>query len=452
MNYKEFTLIDLLFSTVWILIFTVIVVYIRQKNRNNPLYKHFIKAYVYKILMGFLFAFIYVYVYGGGDTLAYWQGGDVLNNLLLHSPEDYLSEMWNSYTDKTYVPSCYNRQTGFPPYWIYFEPNSWFISKISSFFSFFTFGSYLALNIIYSFISFIVSYRFYLFVNRITTIKSNLLLIAILFIPSVSFWCGGVSKDTVVYCLCLISIMSVWKLIYSKISLKTIIITLFSIYCLIQSRPFILIAILLPLIIILIFRLNRNSAFIIKIITRTLGITISFLIVGLFLRYSDMLGEFSTTNLIQTAETTYSDFQKNEIYSGKRYDLGIEDFSNNSLIKAIPSAVFTSIYRPFLWEAESVLMLLNGLESIFLIFMTIQLLRSTRNKKGKTIIQTDVSRDFIVFCLFFVIILGFFVGLTSGLFGVLSRLKAPILPFFMIFLFHRINRIDETETGFKEIQ
>ncbi|MFN6074435.1 MAG: hypothetical protein ACK46Y_02635 [Fluviicola sp.] len=80
MLYKEFTFIDFLFATIWLLMFTVLALYIRQKNVNNPLYRFFLAAYAYKIAMGFLYAVIYVYVYNGGDTLAYWKGGDVLNN------------------------------------------------------------------------------------------------------------------------------------------------------------------------------------------------------------------------------------------------------------------------------------------------------------------------------------------------------------------------------------
>lgn len=440
MLYKEFTFIDYLFATIWLLIFTIIALYIRQKNANNPLYKFFLAAYTYKMAMGFLYAVIYVYVYAGGDTLAYWKGGDVLNKLFYDSPTSYFLEIWRDPPDVRVIPSCYNVNTGYPPTWIYFEKNSWFVCKVSNFFSFFSFGSYVTINLIFSFISFYISFKFYLFVDKITKIKSNLILIAIVFVPSVSFWCGGISKDTIVFCFSLLTIMSMWKLIYEKISTRTLIIALVSIYCLIQSRPFILIAIFFPLLILLVFRLNKNSPFITRIITRVIGISATLIIVFLFFRYSELLGEFSTSKLVSTAEITYNDFQVNNIYTGKRYDLGITDFSTESLVRAGPLAILTSIYRPFIWEAETVLMLLNGLESVFLIFMTFQLLRKKKSKYNLNLEKSDTNRDFIIFCISFVLILAFFVGLTSGLFGVLSRQKAPILPFFMLFLFNRIHK------------
>jgi hypothetical protein len=439
MKYTEFTFIDYLFSTVWLLIFTVIVYYIKEKNRTNPLYKYFIHAYVYKLIMGLLFAVVYLYVYGGGDTIAYWEGSDILNKLFYESPSSYFSEIWRNTSENKIMPSCYNIKTGYPPVWIYFEPNSWFVSKFSSFISFFSFGSYLVLNLIFSFLSFIISFRFYLFVNRVTSIKSNLILIAIMFIPSASFWCGGISKDTIVYIFCLIAIMSFWKLIYEKFNLLSLIIFLFSAFILIQSRAFVLLAIVSPLLIILVFRLNRHKSFITRVITRSVGISLTVIAIGLFINYSSIFGEFSISNIVNTAEITYNDFQVNEKYTGKRYDLEMEDFSTPSLIKVFPKAVFTAIYRPYIWEAESVLMLLNGLESILLIVFSIQLLRKTKFKKSTDLNTSTSTQDFIIFCISFVLILGFFVGLTSVLFGVLSRLKSLLLPFFTLFLFNRMR-------------
>ena len=177
MLYKEFTFIDFLFATIWLLMFTVLALYIRQKNVNNPLYRFFLVAYTYKIAMGFLYAVIYVYVYNGGDTLGYWKGGDVLNNLFYDSPVNYLTEIWRDTSKIKYIPSCYSLKTGYPPTWIYFEKNSWFVCKLSSFFSFFSFGSYVAINLIFSFLSFYISFKFYLFVDKITKIKSELILI-----------------------------------------------------------------------------------------------------------------------------------------------------------------------------------------------------------------------------------------------------------------------------------
>jgi Ca2+/Na+ antiporter len=44
------------------------------------------------------------------------------------------------------------------------------------------------------------------------------------------------------------------------------------------------------------------------------------------------------------------------------------------------------------------------------------------------------SNEFLVFAFFFALILAFFAGFTSILFGVLVRFKAPVLPFLVLLL------------------
>ena len=44
------------------------------------------------------------------------------------------------------------------------------------------------------------------------------------------------------------------------------------------------------------------------------------------------------------------------------------------------------------------------------------------------------SHEFLIFCFIFVLIIAFMTGMTSILYGVLVRLRAPLLPFFVILL------------------
>ena len=44
------------------------------------------------------------------------------------------------------------------------------------------------------------------------------------------------------------------------------------------------------------------------------------------------------------------------------------------------------------------------------------------------------SHELLLFAISFVLIMAFVTGLTSGLFGVLVRLRAPLLPFAIILL------------------
>ena len=82
-----------------------------------------------KMFFGISFGLVYIFVYGGGDTIAYYDGAVCMNNLFFKSPEHYFDQIFSA-------PDIFKRQlyydsiTGYPPGWIYREPEAFFISKI----------------------------------------------------------------------------------------------------------------------------------------------------------------------------------------------------------------------------------------------------------------------------------------------------------------------------------
>ncbi|MDR0801728.1 hypothetical protein [Fluviicola sp.] len=440
MKYPEFTLYDYIFSASYLILFSLLAIVIYMKNKEDENYSYFLPHFFWKIAMGFAMAYVYIYNYGGGDTTAYWQGANTLNNLFYESPANYLKELFTTPV-KGYTPYYYNSSTGIPPIWIYDEPNSWFVCKLSSIFSFFSFHSYLTLNLFYSVITSIVSWKFFLFLNSFLNIKTRHIAIAVLFIPTVGFWCTGIMKDSVTYSSLLVVVMGLFKILHRQYSFRSIAATLTGLLFIYLTRSFILLPIAVPFFIIIIFRLNHDKPLISRILTRISGILIALSSIVFFMSNGSLFGEFSSDNLTETANTIYLDFQNNAGYTGKRYDLGISEVNSTTMVTVIPAAILTTIYRPFIWEADNALMLINGLESSIFLLLSFTILRRRRIAfLPKNNAQT---RDFIIFCLLFVLILAYFVGLTSGLFGVLSRLKAPVLPFFLLIIFSRLNKTNE---------
>jgi uncharacterized membrane protein YfcA len=134
---------------------------------------------------------------------------------------------------------------------------------------------------------------------------------------------------------------------------------------------------------------------------------------------------------IKEAAVINEDMTHNKTYGTNRYDLGITDYSPVGMALAFPSSVIAGFYRPFIWESLSVSLLLNGIESIVLFYLTIRFLIS---KNIFQRIKRIRNQEFLVFAFFFALILGYFAGFTSILFGVLVRFKAPLLPFLFITL------------------
>lgn len=432
--FDFFTITDLVSFAGWLIIVCIGAFLVRVNNRDNDEFKYYLPHFFYKLLMGFGFALVYMFYYERhGDTVYYWDGARKLSMLLFENPSAYFQEIFVRRGGDT-IPQYY-RSVGYPPSWIYSEANSWFVCKIASFLSFFTFGSYITLNLLFSVISTWVSWKFFRFINSILKTETKYIALACLFIPSVAFWCTGLIKDTIALSAIMVLVMCFFKLLHKSHSslLKIGILFLFALYLLIAIRPFLLIATFIPFFVILTFRLNKHKPAVIRFLTRFVGIGISVAAMLFYFGNNDYFSEFSAERIWETAEVIQKDMQNNVGYTGKRYDLGISDFAETNWIKVFPAAIVVTLFRPFIWEVNSVFMLLNGIENLLIAFLTLRLAWTVR-KKGS--LKELFSNDFYIFAILFAIILGFFVGLTSGLFGTLVRLKAPVLPFFMLFVFY----------------
>lgn len=434
MKSEFFGIVDFISFFGWLVIFILVAHLVAAQNREKRTYKYFLPHFYWKILLSVAFALTYTLYYEGGDTTAYHQGAVTLNRLFFESPLDYFQEILST-PSKTSIPSYFNRVTGRPPEWIYPEANSWVVCKIASFLSFFSLGSYLTLNLFFGVISTWVSWRFFIFLDGVTRIKTNYLALACLFIPSVGFWCSGLMKDTIVMSAILLSLISFFKIVKKNYVhfYRTLFTFVLANYFLFITRPFVLISMFIPFFILIILRMNKDKPALIRLFTRTVGILFALVALVIYLRSSE-LGEFSSNQILETAEVIHSDFKVNERYTGKRYDLGLQDFSTTSLILAIPGAITATLYRPFLWEFEGPLMLIIGMESMFFIYFTIRFFLVNRRIAPLSILY---KKELLLFALLFILIFGYFVGFTSGLFGVLARLKAPALPFFLLLLFSR---------------
>lgn len=436
MQYPKFDLIELMIAIAWLLIFVIIAHFVRANNAHKPEYKYYLPNFYFKIGMATLFALIYFFYYHGGDTIAYWSGSTNLSRLFYDSPTNYVKEFLDN-SNHEIIPNYYHKASiGKPPIWIYREPNSWFICKIASIFSIITFESYLAITLFFGFISACISWRFFIFLNQFLNLKTSYLALTFLFIPTVGFWCSGLIKDTVVWWGILLLTQSIFSFFKHEFTRQNIFFFLISIYLIISIRPFVFLAIAVPTTIILVFRINKDKSFITKFITRLFGVSFSLSLIVLYFALPSLFGEFSSDKLLETAEIIQSDFAQNTLYTGAKYDIGLNDFETKSLIKATPMAIITSVYRPFIWEVRGPIMVMNGIESLILMVLSLQLFRK---KRMEVLPQNIYQKEFIFFALCFAIILGYFVGVTSGIFGVLARLKAPVIPFFLVFVFARIQ-------------
>lgn len=433
MKSQLFSLPDIATGLIWLVILLVISHFIVQKKKDAGLEsKYYLLNIYFKFLFVTAFVMVYALLYNGGDTFAYYQGSDILNNLFFVNPENFLNEITSS--SKSYSTN-FSSASGYPPGWIYREEESYFISKVISFLMFVTFKSYWAISFILAFIMANVNYQLYVYVSQQKFLRKELIALAILFIPSVSFWCAGISKDTIVYIAILMGTSSSLKLINKESSLISIstFYLFIAIFLLAEIRTFLLLSLLVPIFFALTTRITNklSSKPLLKFSLRIVFFGIGIGVISLYLTNSSSFGALSSENIINEAAVIQQDFAENKSYGADRYKLDIKDYTPMGLIQIAPQAIVAGIYRPFPWDSANLALVPNLLEGVILMFLSLMVfVKKDFLQRIKFVRQNEI----LVFCFFFALILAFMTGFSSSIYGVLVRLRAPLLPFAFLLL------------------
>lgn len=435
MDDKLFDIVDIGLGFFWLVVLWFIAYLYRNSKKELAHFRYFLPNIAFHFLFAFGFAAVYVFYYDGGDTTAYWEGAVRLNKLFWYDPEKFFTELFSTpYAGGQF--QRFNLTTGYPPGWIYREPESWFISKLTSLFTFITFNSYLAITFIYAFLSAIASWKLFELVRSFHLMSDKRAAISTLFIPTLAFWCSGISKDTVI-------VIALFLLLYELFGVFTpdrkvgiwgwLAILLYSLV-LFHVRPFMLIALFPALFLAfgtgIIRKFSDNVVLLVAF--RFLIIVFGLAATAFYFQTKGNLGALEPESYLQEAAVIQQDFAQNKLYEGKRYDLGVDDYSPLGMLKALPASIIAAFYRPFIWEASSLFLLLSALEGIILLYLSFRYVF----KDGGLFTHFNQIRKnpFLTFAILFALIFGFSVGFTAILFGVLVRFKAPILPFLAVVL------------------
>lgn len=344
----------------------------------------------------------------------------------------YFQELFNT-PDYQHYWQVYDAQTGFPPGWIYREPEAFFVSKFISLFSFLAMKSFFAITFIFAFITASASWKLFTLVNKMGLMKENYLAIAFLLIPSVNFWCTGISKDAMTYTFVCYVLYYGFRLLNEKITFKLIVYLLFAIFIIYHVRVVTLFVLGIPFILAVFTRyLKKKGVTPVNVgFVRTFLLLVGFISFGLTFSSKTEAELLASNTFLQEAATTQGDFETNKTYEGSRYSLGEIEFTLTGLIQIAPAAAIAGLFRPLIWEALEPSLILNGVESLIFLYGLIRFFGNRPFSKLRYI----RNNEFLIFSFIFVLLLAFITGLTSGLFGVLVRLRAPLLPFLMLLLF-----------------
>ena len=411
---------------------------IRSRYNNLSISRFFYLGWGFKIFFALVFALVYLFTLGGGDINAYWDSATVLNKLFIDNPLGYFQELWS--TDRTLgITLHFNSETGYPPGWIWRESEAWNAAKILSIFSVLTFNSFWATTLL---IASFVFFTSWLMVYRITTneaFNSKAVMFAFLFFPSVTFWCSGISKDSQVYTLSLLLIyqLFLWLKWDQKRSVWRALLMVLIFYLILNLRQFIALAIIGPFLLSVVVRYGSRLSQRPVILLFFRLFVYALLVIGFML----IANAEQTQSLIQEAQITQSDFSQNPIYTGAKYELSTMDGTPTGILLAMPESVFIALYRPFITENLGLNFVVNQLESLLLIFLSLWFLV---NKNVFSNLRHLFKSEFAIYAFTFVLLIAFMAGYTSILFGVLVRIRAIALPFFFLLLTFRKPKVTST--------
>jgi hypothetical protein len=422
---------DFVFVPFWLAIILVIArIYRNRMIATNPEYKYYLPGLYAKLFGGFGLIMVYTLYYPGGDTVQYFNDAVVIAKLLFYNPSNFFHIMTHPHSPSVYY--YFNSETGYPCY--YRDANAFFVCKLAFFIVMFSFKSIIAANLILASISFIGVWKLYkVFVYEFPQLKKQLA-IAVFFMPSVFFWGSGLLKDTFTFSAMGFFTYSFYMVFIRRKKIMWNIITLIlSSFVIVSIKPYILVG-LLPGILIWIIHnlLLKIKGSIARTAALPVLITIVLVFGFAFLKMLESsLNDYSINNVLEKAVVTQQDLKK-DYYKGNSFDIGDFDPTVSSMLLKVPAAINASLFRPFILEANNLVMFISSLENLFILLFTLRVLFMTRIFGFfKSILSSHLLTFAFIFSMFF----AFSVGISTSNFGSLVRYKIPVIPFYVACLF-----------------
>jgi len=310
------------------------------------------------------------------------------------------------------------------------------VTRLVAIFSFFTFGKFMAINLVFSMISFTGVWRLFRFFYEQYPHLHKQFAIAILYLPTFVFWSSGILKDPICTGALGWLTYSLYSIFYTKNNLiKNIVILLIFGYFLISLKIYILVA-YLPFFIL--FLILKNVNLIKNPVVKALLVLAFFIgsILGFVKIASSIQGalsSYASKGISESIKNYQVNYENQASFVESNFSLGVEfDGSASSLAKIAPAAIVATLFRPFIWESKKLSTLLSSLESLALMIFTLYVLKKVGIIR---FIKAIIKSPTVMYCFFYSLLFALFVGATTLNFGTLVRYKIPGIPFYIISLF-----------------
>lgn len=443
---QHITIFDFILLPVYLFVLYVIVKKKSIKYDDADLRKFLIVGFFLRMTGSVLYSLVVQYYYGYGDAFTFYVGGNFIVeqvqrnfsniSLFLASPEE-LQKLY------AFQEGSVGGVNGFIAI-----KSAVAVMKISALVSVFTFNKFLITSLLLGFFAFAGQWRLFMVFNDINKKKNQKLMAwALLYTPSIWFWGSGLIKESI----CMGALGFIISILYNiiakrKISLKNILLLVCMTYLVWVIKSYIILILAIGFSTMLFFNLVSG----IKIFAIKAFVILVFLFAGISVAFVlnfdeqlQILAEESTA-LVDTYQRNYESTQ--EEVQGNMGGLASSkiDPSVSGMLLHSPFAIITCLFRPFLWESQSIFIFLTALESALLLLITFYILYK-RKLFGffSELFNNPFSFAAFVIAMMFALIIGF----TTYNFGSMARYRIVLLPFYFFVLVRMYTAINEKKNN-----
>ncbi|MFK7900323.1 MAG: hypothetical protein AB8B61_06165 [Cyclobacteriaceae bacterium] len=335
----------------------------------------------------------------------------MVNKILFTDFKDYISLLFHNKISTDYVF-----------YFLFTEdPRSSFFIRISSVLGLISQNNIWVISAYLSLFSFVSSWYLVKTLTRIYPSSTYSAALSLLIWPSAVLWTAGIQKETVaVSCLFFLTTVLLSVFIEKKrITLVQLALTILSSLVLWKVKYYYAGTFLVSACYFIFLQKTSKLSLSIRLVL-LVGSSVS-----LFYVLKMMHPVLSPTNFLTYLYQAYSENISNSAV-GNYVDYGLKE-NWLSFGKNAPYAFFNGLFRPFIWEANSVFQYFAAIENV--VFYGI-----ASSSLFYMIKQRTTLTHIVIACLFYVVILGVILPLSTPNFGSLLRYKSSYFPFLLYLL------------------
>lgn len=429
---------DFILLPFYLFVFYLVIRRKSKKYEKLGLKKAFITAFWLRMAGAVLYGLLIQYYYGYGDTIGYYQGGNIISDMIIH---DITAVKYLFLPAKDIMAAA--RAMGFGdsiPVTMEHDSNA-LVMKFSAVLSFITFNKFLIISIFFGFFSFAGIWKlFYVFYHLNNKRHVRLLALGVLYLPSLWFWGSGLIKEPLCTGALGFLIYSCYNIFNNKNrSVKNYILVLLAAYLLLIIKGYILALLLISLFIVgITYLAGLIKSWFIKLPALALCFIIIY-VLFINLNINTGIENFieDAAKQFETMQNSYQVVQNEDDRSRATFMLSEINPSLQGMVLNAPAVIGSCLFRPFPWEAQKIIIFFSSLEAMLTLLVTLYVLAKLYFFKFFKYCFTDLVA---MFCFVFSILFALLIGYTTFNFGTMVRYKIIFLPFYFFLLIYTYTK------------